>query len=232
MILIGDPLRDAAWTPSPLTRDLETLWVAHAYSTYATTETVTACCECSARRGGHTLPQFAIFEILDDNNRPLAPGQTGEVTITPLGIEAMPLLRFKTGDISFLDDTPCPCGRTSPRLGPILGRKSQMIKFRGTTLYPPAIFAALTECPAIDEYCLDILTDDAGLDHLQLHVSLSCPEGERAAQIHHLRQALQGRLRVTPDIILESHEAMRQLVFPSTSRKAVRCRDKRRGSLS
>jgi len=94
MILIGDPLRDAAFAPSPLTRELEALWGADAYSTYATTETITACCECSEKRGGHTLPQFAIFEILDDNNQPLPPGQTGEVTITPLGIEAMPLLRF------------------------------------------------------------------------------------------------------------------------------------------
>lgn len=227
MVLIGDPLRDASWAPLSVTRDIESLWNAAAHSTYATTETITACCECVARRGGHILQQFAIFEILDGNDRPVPDGQPGEVTVTPLGIEAMPLLRFKTGDVSFIDPAPCPCGRTSPRLGPILGRKSQMIKFKGTTLYPPAVFAAAGACQGIDEYCLDILRDEAGHDHLLLHVSLSGQTADRDTQVHALREALQGRLRVTPDIAVESAETMRAMVFPPESRKAVRCRDRR-----
>ena len=227
LILIGDALHSATWTPLPVARDLESLWGAAAHSTYATTETVSACCECGERRGGHLLPQFALFEILDDANRPLPHGQQGEVVITPLGVEAMPLIRFKTVDISFIDDAPCPCGRTSPRLGPILGRKSQMIKFKGTTLYPPAVFAALGDCPGVEEYCLDILQDEAGLDRLLLHVSLAGSTDSRAAQLHALREALQGRLRVTPDIVVEPDDVMRSMVYPPDSRKAIRCRDRR-----
>jgi phenylacetate-CoA ligase len=229
MILIGDPLRDASWAPLSVTRDIESFWGAAAYSTYATTETVTACCECAERRGGHVLPQFGIFEILDDKDRPVPPGQQGEVTVTPLGIEAMPLIRFRTGDVSFIDAAPCPCGRTSPRLGPILGRKSQMVKFRGTTLYPPAVFAALGACPWVDEYCLDILRDESGHDHLLLHVSIPGPEHEKPERVRALREALQGRLRVTPDVAVEPADAMRAMVFPAESRKPVRCRDRRGG---
>ena len=89
----------------------------------------------------------------------LLPGETGEVVVTPLQIEGMPLLRFRTGDISFLVDEPCACGRFSPRLGPILGRKKQMIKFRGTTLYPNSLYAVLDSFPGISEYYVTATSD-------------------------------------------------------------------------
>ena len=75
---------------------------------------------------------------------------------TPLQVSGMPLVRFRTGDIATLHAAPCACGRTSPRLGPVLGRKSQMLKVKGTTVYPPAIFAVLQEIPAVRGYYVEV----------------------------------------------------------------------------
>ena len=127
--------------------NLEEVWGAKIYSTYASSETITSFCECTAQRGGHLHPDLAVVEIVNEQGEVLAPGETGEVVVTPLQIEGMPLLRFRTGDISFMVDEPCACGRFSPRLGPILGRKKQMIKFRGTTLYPNSLYAVLDSFP-------------------------------------------------------------------------------------
>ncbi len=89
------------------------------------TEMGTAFTECSEGKGGHHHPELIIVEFLDDNNNPVPEGEAGEVTITTLGVEGMPLLRFKTGDICHYYNEPCKCGRTTKRLGPVIGRKNK-----------------------------------------------------------------------------------------------------------
>ncbi|MEZ4981869.1 MAG: hypothetical protein R2769_09845 [Saprospiraceae bacterium] len=103
------------------------------YSTYASTEMGTSFTECIEGNGGHHHPELLIVELLDDNNEPVHPGEIGEIVITTLGMEAMPLIRFKTGDLCRAYYEPCKCGRTTMRLGPILARKQQMIKLKRTT---------------------------------------------------------------------------------------------------
>ena len=115
--------------------------------TYASTEMATSFADCTFGTGGHLLPDLMVVEIVDDAGPPLPPGEPGEVVATPLQVSGMPLVRFRTGDIATLHAAPCPCGRTSPRLGPVIGRKSQMLKVKGTTVYPPAIFAAAAGDP-------------------------------------------------------------------------------------
>ncbi|MFK4996513.1 phenylacetate--CoA ligase, partial [Klebsiella pneumoniae] len=83
--------------------------------------------------GGHHHPELLIVEILDEAGNQLPAGTAGEVTITSLGVEGMPLLRYRTGDICARYEEPCACGRTTSRLSPVLGRLSQMIKYKGTT---------------------------------------------------------------------------------------------------
>src|SRR5690606_3508412 len=104
-------------------------WNIQLYSTYASTEMQTAFTECHAGKGGHQQPDLIILEILDESGNQLPEGVYGEVTITTLGIEAMPLLRYRTGDIACYYQEPCRCGRHSKRLSPVIGRKQQMIKF-------------------------------------------------------------------------------------------------------
>ena len=143
LVCIGEPIRNKDFTLSPLGERLDLAWRCQLFGTYASTEMATSFTDCSAGRGGHLLPELIVVEIVDEQGEAVPPGRFGEVVATPLGISGMPLLRFRTGDIATLHSEPCPCGRNTPRLGPVVGRKSQMLKIRGTTVYPPAIAAVL-----------------------------------------------------------------------------------------
>ncbi len=223
LICIGEPLRDEHLGLSATGRELEALWQARVFSTYASSETVTSFCECEAGQGGHLHPDLAVVEIVDEQGRPLPPGQTGEVVVTPLLTEGMPLVRFRTGDISFLREEPCPCGRLSPRLGPILGRRQQMLKVRGTTLYPPAIFSALEEIAGVSDYYLTVESESALSDRLTVVVSVA----DQALTVGIIARQLQARLRVTPGVSIADEEAVQRQVYRAESRKPVRFFDRR-----
>ncbi|MEZ4601627.1 MAG: AMP-binding protein [Syntrophotaleaceae bacterium] len=136
LICIGEPLRLADLSLSVSGKRLQALWGAEVFGTYASTEMATAFTDCSFGRGGHLQPELMVVEIIDEEGRPLPPGIPGEVVATPLQVTGMPLLRFRTGDIAALYREPCSCGRNSWRLGPIIGRRAQMLKYRGTTVFP------------------------------------------------------------------------------------------------
>ena len=155
IVCIGEPVRREDLALSPLGGRLAALWGAVVLGTYASTEMATSFADCTAGQGGHLLPDLMAIEIVDDQGRPV-PGTPGEVVATPLQVSGMPLVRFRTGDIATLHAAPCACGRTSPRLGPVLGRKSQMLKVKGTTVYPPAIFAVLQEIPEVRGYFIEV----------------------------------------------------------------------------
>ena len=223
LICIGEPLRDARLRPTVLGDDLERLWRAPAYSTYSSSEIVTSFCECTAQCGGHAAPDLGIVEIVDDNGRPLAPGETGEIVVTPLGVEGMPLLRFRTGDIGYLAGEPCACGRNTPRLSAILGRKAQMLKVRGTTFYPATIFEVLNAIREVSDYYVEVDSAD-GADRVRVTVAFASdtPDAQRRTLA-----LLQARLRVRPEVRVASEEAVRQRVYVAHSRKPVRFFDLR-----
>ena len=100
-ICIGEPIRKADFSWNSLSEKILQKWNIELFSTYASTEMQTAFSECSAGKGGHHHPELIIVEFLDDDDQPVKEGEAGEVTITTLGIEGMPLLRFKTGDIFY-----------------------------------------------------------------------------------------------------------------------------------
>jgi phenylacetate-CoA ligase len=223
IVCIGEPLRDKDLKFLKVGSDLEKIWGAKAYSTYSTSEIVSTFCECSAQAGGHLHPDLAIVEIVDSSGRNLAAGEIGEVVVTPLRIEAMPLLRFKTGDISFLIDKPCSCGRNSLRLGPILGRKKQMMKVNGTTFYPQAIYSCLEEIPGISDYYINITSQSALSDNIEIFVALnngSCTKKQ-------IQEKLQARIRVTPQVFICDDELIKEKVYATNSRKPVRFIDRR-----
>jgi len=223
LICIGEPLRGRDLSLLRLGLQLEDVWGAKVFSTYASSETITSFCECTAQAGGHLHPDLAIVEIIDESGTVLPAGQTGEVVVTPLAIEGMPLLRFRTGDMSFLVEGPCECGRNSPRLGPILGRKKQMIKFRGTTLYPPAIYSVLDEIPDVSEYYLVLSSDFDLSDRVTVHVSVK----DDSCSALQISSELQARLRVSPLVVVESEEQVRAQVYSERSRKIIRLIDRR-----
>jgi phenylacetate-CoA ligase len=224
LICIGEPVRDRGLKFLRVGESLEAVWGARVYSTYASSETITSFCECTAQQGGHLHPDLAVVEIVNDAGETVSPGELGEVVVTPLGIEGMPLLRFKTGDMSFLIDEPCSCGRHSVRLGPIVGRKNHMIKFRGTTLYPNSIYAVLDSLPGISEYYVTATSDFDLSDVVKITVALR----DSFCTAEMIADKLQAHLRVRPEVVIASEDDVKSQVYAGNARKLIRFVDKRK----
>ena len=216
LICIGEPVRGDDFALTPLAQELETTWGARVYSTYGATEIAGSLCECSAGCGGHLHPELLHIEILDDQGLPVPEGQVGEIVATTLGVEAMPLIRFCTGDISYSICQQCECGRWTPRIGPILGRKNQMLKIKGTTVYPAAAQRALETIPEVTEFVMIATSLDRLSDHLEVVVAVRSEvhEAKRRIEVH-----LQGELKVTPAVRIASVEEVAGLQGYGSLRK-------------
>ncbi|TRZ93715.1 phenylacetate--CoA ligase family protein [bacterium] len=224
LVCIGEPLRGEDLRFLKLGKDLEEIWNAKAYSTYSSSEIVTTFCECAAQQGGHLHPDLAVIEIVDDNGALLGAGEKGEIVVTPMSIEGMPLVRFKTGDISFIIDKPCSCGRNTLMLGPILGRKQQMMKVHGTTIYPQAIYSALEEIGGVKEYYITVTSESELSDAIEVHLAV---EGSSCAP-ETIQDKLQARLRVKPRVLISDEGSIREQVYNPKSRKPIHFIDRRR----
>lgn len=214
IICIGEPVRDADLKPNLLAHRITSEWDVQLFSTYASTEMATAFTECEAGMGVHVQPEMIFVEVLKENGEHALDGEAGEVVATPLGVEGMPLLRYRTGDICHWHSTPCSCGRNTPRLGPVVGRRQQLLKFKGTSLYPNAIIDELNQLKEVAAFIVEVQRDELGLDEVILRLSL---RGENAAEI--VRQQLASKLRVTPRIILAEREEIDRLRFNENDRK-------------
>lgn len=217
-VCIGEPIRNTDFSLNTLGQRIKNNWDIKLYSTYASTEMGTAFTECSAGKGGHHHPEMIIVEFLDENNNPVKEGEPGEVTITTLGVEAMPLLRFKTGDICHHYNEPCECGRNTIRLGPVIGRKQQMIKLKGTTLYPPAVYDVLNQIDYIDNYIVEAVTSELGTD--ELIVNVGCEKIDKNTE-KRIKDNFRAKLRVAPKINFLSPEEISTLQFKDGKRKPV-----------
>jgi phenylacetate-CoA ligase len=224
-ICIGEGLRTGAFDLNIIGQKIKDAWNIDLYSTYASSEMQTAFTECKQGIGGHHHPELLIVEVLDDNGKPVPSGEPGEVTITTLGVEGMPLLRYKTGDIAVAYTEPCACGRTTLRLGPVLGRKQQLIKLKGTTIYPPGIFELLNEMSSIRDYVVEASTGELGTDELKLHLLVS--EEMKDDIKKRLSTIFQSRLRVVPEIYFASAQELEKLQFGKMDRKIRKFIDNR-----
>lgn len=224
VICIGESLRNQDFTNSILADKITSKWHVNLYSTYASTEMSTAFTECEHFVGGHEHPELIITEVLDDNDLPVKDGESGELTITTLGVEAMPLLRFKTGDIVQIHREKCQCGRNTNRVGPIVGRKQQMIKYKGTTLYPSAMHDLLTYFEAIENHCIEISSNDLGMDEIVIKIASNNQSDDFLNQI---KDHFRAKIRVTPKIEFYPVEELNDIVFTEKSRKPIRFVDKR-----
>lgn len=224
-ICIGEAFRNDDFSLNTLGKKITEHWNINLFSTYASTEMSTAFTECQAQQGGHLHPELIIAEILDDDNLPVKEGTLGELTITTLGIEAMPLLRFKTGDMMKAYSQACTCGRNTLRLGPIEGRKKQMIKYKGTTLYPPAMQNILNNFSQLESFIIEISHNAIGTDEILIKIA-SVQSSE--ILLGQIKDHFRAKLRVTPKIKWCSKEEIDVLRFPKLSRKPILVIDKRK----
>ena len=224
-ICIGEALRNPYGELTTLGKKISEQWEAlELYSTYASTEMQTSFTECEAHEGGHIPADLIIVELLDDNEQPVKDGEPGEVTITTIGVEAMPLLRFRTGDICIRTSVPCKCGRNSARLSSVIGRKGQMIKFKGTTIYPPILFDILDNIPEVENYIVEVFTNALGTDQIQIRIGSN---NHSDSFVNQIKDIFRSKVRVAPDIKFESAELISRLQMPAMSRKTVKFFDLR-----
>jgi phenylacetate-CoA ligase len=217
LVCIGEPIRNNDFSLSPLGTRLDQAWHCQLFGTYASTEMATSFTDCSAGRGGHLLPELIVVEIVDEHGAAVPPGHCGEVVATPLGVTGMPLLRFRTGDIAALHSEPCSCGRNTPRLGPLVGRKSQMLKIRGTTVYPPAIAAVLQGLPAVQGYYLEVQSEFALSDRLRVVIGCTDPALTPARVADQIAAAI----RVRPEVEIVSPAEILKVTVQDDRRKPV-----------
>lgn len=224
-ICIGESLRNQDFTLNTLAEKITSQWDIQLFSTYASTEMNTAFTECEFQKGGHHHPELIIAEILDDHNLPVPSGKVGELTITTLGVEGMPLLRFKTGDMVTAHEEPCECGRHTMRLGPVVGRKKQMIKYKGTTLYPPAMENILNDFNEVECYVIEIYHNNIGTDEICIKIA---SHNKSDKFMHNIKDHFRAKLRVTPKIEFHDKKEIETIRFPSMSRKPILVIDKRK----
>ena len=222
LICIGESLRNQNMDLNEMAKSVESLWGAEVYSTYASTEMSVSYCDCEVRAGGHAHPELIFTEIIDEAGNPVPDGTPGELVATPLGVEGFPLIRFRTGDITFKISEPCMCGRNSPRIGPILGRKSQMIKLKGTTVYPLTITNVLDGISEISDYAIILEGDDSLSDRVSIHVAAPPSAVEKIAN------QLRAVARVNFPILVSNTATLQS--FRKESRKKIRVIDWRKNN--
>jgi phenylacetate-CoA ligase len=223
-ICIGEPLRNQDFSDNVLASRIKEKWNIELYSTYASTEMGTAFTECEKGKGGHLHPELIICEFLDEQNRPVAKGEAGELVVTTLGVEGMPLLRYKTGDIVKGYNEKCECGRTTLRLGPLVGRKQQMIKYKGTSLYPPSLQDLLNDFEEVKHYVIEVFSSE--IDEDEILVKVFCTEETEELQ-DKIKDRFRAKVRVSPRIQFVGEQEIMKIKFPENSRKSITFVDKR-----
>ncbi len=224
-VCIGEPIRNADFSYSTLAEKILSEWNVELYSTYASTEMQTAFTECPSFNGGHHHPELILVEVIDENGKQIKNGEAGEVVITTLGVEGVPLVRYKTGDVCNYFSEPCTCGRHTIRLGPVIGRKKQMIKYKGTTLYPQAFYDILGRFDDITNYVVVASTNSTGTDEIKILAASKKTDAEFEKEvIDHIK----AKLRVAPKVEFTANETVEQFQNKnSMGRKVARFIDER-----
>lgn len=178
--------------------------------------------ECHQRDGMHYWDDHYVIEIIDPGTGAVLPaGSEGEVVLTTLRKQALPLLRYRTRDVSYVYRDPCPCGSPYPRLGRLKGRTDEMIKYRGVAIYPADIDTVLSAIAGLgSEYQVHI-TRERGHDDMTVRVEADTM-GTGVALADHIERQLRSQLRARATVELVEPGSL-----PRTARKTQRVFDHR-----
>jgi phenylacetate-CoA ligase len=183
--------------------------------------------ECEAQDGLHGWEDHFLFEVIDpDSGKPVPEGQAGELVITTLTKEALPMIRYRTRDITRLTRERCGCGRTHLRLKRITGRNDDMLIIRGVNVYPSQIEAVLVGLPDIAPHYQLVVERRGNLDELTVEVeaapSAAVSDESFRAIAERVRYQIKSLVGVTTDVTVK-----RPGEVPRSQGKAVRVRDLR-----
>ncbi|MBB4287584.1 phenylacetate--CoA ligase family protein [Roseospira goensis] len=181
--------------------------------------------ECAARCGLHGWEDHFLFEVVDPETlEPLPMGATGELVITTLTKEALPMIRYRTRDITRLTDAPCACGRTHLRIMRVTGRNDDMLIIRGVNVYPSQIEAVMVGFPGTAPHYLLVVDRQGAMDRLSVQVEAAPDLAADAypAVAGQVRHHIKSIIGVTCGVSLVPPGTV-----PRSEGKAVRVRDLR-----
>ncbi len=228
------PLRLAFVGAEPHSEDMrrriEDAYGVKAYNSYGLSEMngPGVAFECPEQNGMHVWEDAFLLEVLDPRTlEPVAPGELGELVFTNLTREGMPLIRYRTRDLTSFEDSPCPCGRGFRRLARIQGRSDDMLIIKGVNIFPLQIDKVLMAMPEVGNQYLVELTRDNFND--LMHVKVEVQQSFFQEDLKYLKQlqrritaALKSELLVTPSV-----ELVEPNTLPRSEGKAQRVLDKR-----
>ena len=223
-ILGAEPHADA------VRRRIEEIYGLRAYNSYGLSEMngPGVAFECPEQDGLHLWEDSYLVELIDPSTLETVPeGEEGELVLTSLTREGMPLIRYRTKDLTSLRRDPCPCGRTHLRMERITGRTDDMLILKGVNIYPIQVERALMGFKEIGSNYLMVLSTEDHVDQLTVKAELRRGffQGDLPA-LEDLRRRIVGELRgeilITPRV-----ELLEAGSLPTTEGKAVRVEDRR-----
>jgi phenylacetate-CoA ligase len=228
------PLRYGAFGAEPwseaMRRDIESRFGIKAMDTYGLSEIIGpgVASEChQAQNGLHIWEDHFLCEVIDPDTLQVLPaGEAGELVLTTLTKEALPMIRYRTRDITRLADEPCACGRSHRRMLRVTGRSDDMLIIRGVNVYPSQVEAHLVGFPGLAPHYQIVLTREGPMDAMTIEVELETPApsdelfvGRMAAQV---RDHIKVMVGVTCEVVLKAPGEV-----PRSQGKAVRVKDLR-----
>ncbi|MDW7733536.1 MAG: phenylacetate--CoA ligase [Methanolobus sp.] len=184
--------------------------------------------ECEHQDGLHLWSDHFLVEVLDEEGEQVAEGEKGELVLTSLTKEALPIIRYRTGDITRLLESECSCGRTTTRISRLLGRADDMLIVRGINVFPSQIENVIARVPEVTEHFQVILDrNQKMLDELTVKVELeeNAFTGELkdlAAVKRHVENELKGVLNIRTNV-----ELVEKGTIPRTEGKSKKVIDRR-----
>jgi phenylacetate-CoA ligase len=217
------------WTEA-MRRGIEAKFGIKAMDIYGLSEIIGpgVACECfQAQNGLHIWEDHFFCEVIDpDTAEPVRPGEAGELVLTTLTKEALPMVRYRSRDITRLIEEPCACGRTHRRMQRVAGRTDDMLIIRGVNVYPSQVEAHLVGFPGLAPYYQIVLTQDGPMAAMTIEVELEPPaprdEAFVAKMAGDVRNHIKAMVGVTCDVVLKAPGEV-----PRSQGKAVRVKDMR-----
>jgi phenylacetate-CoA ligase len=163
--------------------------------------------ECQYRDGMHINEDHFLVEIIDPRSeQPMSAGSEGELVITPLTKEALPLVRYRTGDFAVLDDILCPCGRTTRRIKRIKGRTDEMLIVNGVNIYPSQVEEVILKCAELAPIYQIVKHPEGVLQRLEVQVEVkdkdSLPPSRQKHLFASISKSLAGTLGIHTNLTL------------------------------
>lgn len=214
-------------------KKIETLYGIDAYNSYGLSEMngPGLAFECVCKNGMHLWEDSYIGEIIDPQTlEPLPDGERGELVLTILERNGMPILRYRTRDLTRFIPEPCPCGRTHRRLERMTGRSDDMLIINGVNVFPSQIEEVIMKMPEIGNNYLIRVQKQGSLDKLTVKVEVTASLfSDDSRDLEHIRRRIQSDLQAVVFIrpAVELHEPG---ALPVSQGKAVRVIDERKES--